>query len=393
MPNLIKIESLLTELNTQEFEQLQKLVQTQIFNNRQKLELAIKTGDIVSIEKYIDKVSFDPSYLKNIKEKIVPHIKSLHYLSKTTIKGDNVAITSSDSIEIFYLLFKDVLELEEDYKLFLQKERKEKFTFTISDVLFANLFYKLKVNFEFSGKEPYPQYIFLKPFLQKNPDIFNKTIENFVNYSLSKIDYQENSLLIQDLIKIGYEKSLFEKAKNEENYNYMKTLLTIKNIYTDDFMLSGLANYHLPMVKESFENGIPFFNSDESLTAEQKANYKNIFSAVFSSKEALLIQEYIIDNIPDISIGNNIIVKTILHKLEDKFETDIERNNKRMELVFNLMSRYNDLNTEKINQLKFLLEKRTDSLSKELLTKFINFQTLNKKLAPTFHLNEKKNKI
>ena len=173
MPNLIKIESLLTELNTQEFEQLQKLVQTQIFNNRQKLELAIKTGDIVSIEKYIDKVSFDPSYLKNIKEKIVPHIKSLHYLSKTTVKGDNVAITGSDSIEIFYLLFKDVLELDDDYKLFLQKERKENLTFTISDVLFSNLFYRLKLNFEFLGKEPYPQYIFLKPFLQKNPDIFN----------------------------------------------------------------------------------------------------------------------------------------------------------------------------------------------------------------------------
>lgn len=393
MQNLIKIENLLTELNTQEFEQLQQLVQKQIANNRQSFELAVKTGDIISIEKYLDKVSFDPAYLKNIKARIVPHIKSLHYLSKTTIKGDNVPLTDSDSIEIFYLLFKDVLHLDEDYKIFLQKERKQNLTFPISDVLFVNLFHRTKLNFEFSGKEPYPEYIFLKTILQKNSDIFNKTIKNFVTYSLSKIDYQENSLLIQDLIKMGYQKSLFEQAKNEENYNYMKILVTVENIYTDDFMLSGLSNYHLPMVKESFENGVPFFKSENFLTPEQKATYKNVFSAVFSSKEALLIQAYIIDNIPDISVGNNIIVKTILHKLEDTFETDLDRNNNRMELILKIMYRYKELDIENITQFKLLLEKRKDSLSKEFLTKFINFHSLNERLPSTFHVNEKKNKI
>lgn len=393
MQNLLQIQKLLTDLNTNDFQQLEKHIKTQISYNRKSFETAIEAGNVDSINEYFNKVCFDQDYLKFFNNKIVPHIKSLHYLSKQPIEASKFSLIDSESVETFHLLFQDILDLNPDYNIFKKEQRNDKLTFSLSDILFSYLFNRLKVSFTYDHETPYPKYIFLKPFLQKKPEIFKRTMDTFVNYTLSKIDFQENSLLITELIKFGYKEKLFEQAKNEKNYHYLQTIFSDKSGYNDAFMLKGLSIFNYSMVKQSFQHGIPFFKNDDSLSAEEKANYKNIFSKVFGSKDSLTIQQYIIDNIPDISVGNHIIVKTILYKLEDNSELDTERNNTRMELIQSIMGRYNQLAQEKILAFQSLLEKRTDSLGKEILTKFLNYNTLNNKLSSSFHTKEKKIKI
>lgn len=393
MNNLLQIKNLLPELNSTELEDLEKLIKEQSSQNRKDLNTAISTGNTEDIDFFIKKVSFDDIYFKHIKNYVVPHIKSLHYLKKIDLGTIKFVPVDEESHKIFYILFNEIFDLGETFQHFQKRQRDEKFILPVSDILFSNLFCRLKVNFQYSGNEPYPVYLFFKSVLKNHPVIFKEIIDQFTKYGLSKVDYQENSLLISDLIKSGYQDILFQQAKNENNYQYLQNTISRNEIYSDQLMLTGLVSYHFPIVKNSFENGIPFFKSGDLLSSDEKAAYKNAFSSVFASKESLLIQEYIIDNIPDISVGNHIIVKTILNKLESKTEFDIERNEKRMELIHKIMNKYLDLDDEKILSFKSVLEKREESLAKNYLTKFINFHTLNTKL--TFNSNEssKKNKI
>lgn len=390
MQNLKTIENLLVDLNTQDFEQLQELIKKQIANNRISLNKAITEGNIEAIDLFIDKVNFDDTYISHLKKQVVPHIKSLHYLSQKNFT-QSFSITDLDTLNAFHLLFKDILDLGE-FNDFYKKNHTEKTKFSLSDVLFASLFHRLKLNFEYSGEEPYPKYVFIKSLVGKNEKVWNEILNNFCNSSLSGINFQDNSLLIAELLKAGFKDKLFQQAKNNDNYSYLKTLVDFDNIYNDNFMLSGLSSYHFPMVKESFEHGVPFFKSDETLTQEQKAQYKNVFSSVFASKESLDIQEFIIDNIDNISVGNHIIAKTILHKLEDTYETDFERNDKRIALINKILERYSELENEDILNFQKILQKRKDSYAKNLFEKFINYHLLNQKF-PSTSVTIKKNKI
>lgn len=398
MTNLLKIKDLLIELNSSEFENLQKLIEDQSSQNKKNFENSIYSGDVINIEKYIKKISFDDIYLKSIKNRIVPHIKSLHYLSTLDLGYTKFVPIDEESNKIFYILFNEIFDLGETFQNFKERQKTENFIIPTSDILFSNLFCRLKLNFEYyihDITEPYPKYLFLKACLKNHPDFFKGIVDNFTQNCLSKIDYQENSLLINDLIKSGYTETLFQQAKSEENYNYLKTIIPIHTICSKEFMIKGLLSYHFPIVKENFEHGIPFFEDQDSLSSNDKSIYKNALSIVFSSKESFLIQEYIINNISNISIGNHIIIKTLLHKLEDSYESDVDRNTQRMELVQKIMYKYSDLDEYNILSLNTLLEKRKDSLAKNLLIKFFQFDSLNKKFKFKSHENENnfKNKI
>lgn len=390
MQPLQTIESILTTLNTQDFKSVEVLIKKQIEQNRKSFQQAIKDGDITQIENFLDKVSFDEEFLISVRRNVVPALSSMDYFATKSIE-EKVFTTDYETLNTFYTLFHDVLDLGEE-KTFSNRVKKEKLEFNLGDLLFAGLFYRLTSHFQFSEDANYPQYLFLKKFLDKEPAFFKKALYNFCEYTLHKISYQDNSLLIQDLLKLGYKDKLFQQAKTLENYSYLKNIVPIKNIYNDEFMLSGLSSYHFAMVNECFLVGIPFFNTDTTLSSEKKAQYKNVFSSVFASKDSLDIQNFIIDNIPDISVGNHIIVKTIFHKLEDKFETDIERNQQRVVLLNNVMNRYSQLSQDTLLSLKSIIDKRENSESKTLFEKFINYQLLNKKYPDNYH-KENKNKI
>lgn len=395
MQNLKTIEQLLPQLTSENFESLQLLIQKQISQNRNSFEKAIQLGDTDNIEKLQDKVSFDSNYFKDLRKKTVAHVKSLHYFMKHPVTQKQFPILDSEIFETFHFLFKEALMLDSNFTNFRKKiiDQNNPLKFNASDILFASLFHRLKLNFEYSCEEPYPVYLFLKSLMQKDSKVWEKTVKIFCQYSLSKIDYQENSLLIQDLIKMDLTMVLFEQAKNEKNYRYIKSIIPRESIFNDDFMLKGLESYHYPMVKESFDNGVAFFRADETMSSEEKARYKNAFSNVFSSKESLEIQNLIINKISDISLGNHIIVKTILHKLEDSFETDIERNEVRFNFIQSIVERYNELDNDKIIEFKIILAKRKDSRAKDYLCKFINFHDLNNKLSSHSEVSIKRHKI
>lgn len=390
MQNLEKIESLLPDLSTKEFELLQNLIQKQINDNRLNFNKAITEGNVEKIDLLIEKVNFDETYINTLRKQVVPHVKSLHYIHKKIFQ-QKFHISDRETINTFHLLFKDILDLG-NFNDFYQKNYKEKLTFPLNDVLFAALFHRLKLNFEYSGEEPYPKYLFIKSLLGNNEEAFTKTLKSFCDYSLAKINYQENSLLINELLKLGFKDTLFQQAKNEENYKYLKSIANFNNIYDEKFMLSGLSKYHFSMVKECFEHGVPFFKYDETMSKTEKAHYKNVFSSVFSSKESFEIQDYIIENIDKINVANHIIVKTILHKLEDTYETDFERNDKRIELISKIIQRYQELEKEEVLSFQELLKKRKDSYAKNLFEKFIDYYLLSKKFQPT-EFTVKKHKI
>lgn len=390
MQPLQTIESILTTLNDKEFKSIEGLIKRQIANNRYQFEQALKEGDINKIENFIDKVSFDEDFLRATRRNVVPHLSSLDYLSTKSI--DLKVFTSDiETLNTYYTLFNKVLDLGTE-RTFLEQVRKEKLELNVSDILFSGLFYRLTTNFQFSAENPFSQYLFLKKFLEKEPIILKKMTDNFCEYSLHKINYQDNSLFIQELLTLGYQDNLFQKAKTLENYSYMKNLIPTKSIYNDAFMLAGLSSYHFPMVKECFESGVSFFKNDDTMTQQEKAQYKNVFSGVFSSKDSFEIQNFIIDNIPNISIGNHIIVKTIIHQLEQKFETDDERNKIRLELIQKVVNRYCELDFDSLLSLKQIINKRESSEAKNFMEKFIHYQEINNKL-PSKNIKENKSKI
>lgn len=392
MQPLQTIESILTTLTDKDFKSIELLIKKQIDNNRQSFQTAIKEGDIAQIEKLLDKVSFDEEFLKTVRRNVVPNLSSLDYLS-TKPMSENMFTTDPETLDTFYTLFNHVLDLGEE-RTFRDRVKKEKLAYNISDLLFAGLFYRLSVNFQYSGEEPFPQYLYLKKYLDKKPTVMKKIVDQFCQSSLHKINYQDKSVFIQELIKLGYKDTLFKQAKNLDNYSYMKNLIHVNNIYNDEFMLAGLSSYHFPMVKECFEAGVSFFRNDSNMTSGEKAQYKNVFSSVFSSKDSLEIQEFIIDNIPDISIGNHIIVKTIIHQLESSYETDIERNKTRLDFINKIFQRYNETNFETIKSLEQIISKREPSEAKTLLEKLIDYKNFAFKYPEKeIPVKENKNKI
>lgn len=188
MNNLENIKNLLPNLNNEDFKQIQALINQQIIDNRKIFETSIMTGDIDKIKEYSQKILLDTDYLSSTYRRVVPHIKTMHFLCKESLFEQQVKIEKIDIVETFYLLFKDILNLGDRFQF--RKDIKDK-TFSANDVFFAGLFYKLHSNFCYSADEPYPKFIFLKSLFKNKPEELKKTINTFCEYSLKSVKYAE----------------------------------------------------------------------------------------------------------------------------------------------------------------------------------------------------------
>lgn len=390
MNNLENIKNLISDFNNEDFKNLQTLISQQVMSNRKEFENAIMLGDIEKVKEYSQKILMDTDYLSSTYRRVVPHIKTMHFLCKEGLFNHNVKIEKVDIVETFYLLFKNVLNLGDNYEF--RKNLKDT-TYSANDVFFAGLFYKLHSSFCYSGDEPYPKFIFLKTLLKNQPDDFHKIIHNFCEYALKSVNYSENSLLIKELIDMGYKDKVFEKALSEENDAYLQSQFNPKHIYDEHLMLNVLKGNNYAMVKRAFEHGVDLFPDIEKFPKELISSYKNAYSYVFASKDTFKIQQFIINNIPKINIGNNIIIKTVLHQLEDVHETDIERNQLRVELVKSIVDRLSELNYEEFISIKTLIDKREDSEGKDFFKKYSYFKELEEKFSNPSSNKIKRNKI
>ena len=83
----------------------------------------------------------------------------------------------------------------------------------------------------------------------------------------------------------------------------------------------------------------------------------------------------------------------MLHQLEDKNETDRERNELRVELVKNIVDRLSELNYEEFISVKTLIDKREDSEGKDFFKKYSYFKELEEKFSNSSPTILKRNKI
>lgn len=390
MNNLENIKNLISDFNNEDFKNLQTLINQQVILNRKEFENAIMLGDIEKVKEYSQKILMETDYLSSTYRRVVPHIKTMHFLCKEGLFNHNVKIEKIDIVETFYLLFKDVLNLGDSYEF--RKNLKDK-TYSANDVFFAGLFYKLHSSFCYSGDEPYPKFIFIKALLKNQPEDFHEIIHNFCEYALKSVNYSENPLLIKELIEMGYKNKIFEKALLEENDAYLQSQFNPKHIYDEHLMLNVLKGNNYAMVKRAFSNNVPLFPDVNLYPKEIISSYKDAYSYVFASKDTFKIQQFIIDNIPKINIGNNIIIKTVLHQLEDKNETDRERNELRVELVKSIVDRLHELNYEEFISVKTLIDKREDSEGKDFFKKYSYFKELEEKFSNSSPTILKRNKI
>ena len=192
---------------------------------------------------------------------------------------------------------------------------------------------------------------------------------------------------------MGYKNKIFEKALLEENDAYLQSQFNPKHIYDEHLMLNVLKGNNYAMVKRAFSNNVPLFPDVNLYPKEIISSYKDAYSYVFASKDTFKIQQFIIDNIPKINIGNNIIIKTVLHQLEDKNETDRERNELRVELVKSIVDRLHELNYEEFISVKTLIDKREDSEGKDFFKKYSYFKELEEKFSNSSPTILKRNKI
>lgn len=381
--NYIKnFEENLPYFNLEQLESLTILIKKQILKNKLEFERSISLGDIENIETYIAKISFDKEYVHSLATKKLLHpnvnsIKFIYYNENKIEKLENTNIEFCDEIQkrYFFNIHKQHLKLG-TLKEFLSSCNVDNTpTFKLKDLLVSSMIKALNVSFTYYGKNLYSSYVFLKSILKHDPELWDNTLQNFFVNTLKSVDYKKDSLFISALLKDGHTNILINKAKIEENYLYLKSIINIDNFYSDVLMVNSLKEFHLPVIKECFENGFPFFKEDETLTKEEKNNYKNAFSQVFSSKESLELQEYIIENIPDISVGKHIIVKTILNSLE-KEDLHNSKIAYRTELIKKIAIRYIELNRCEIDSLEEVLEKRKDSAGKDLLNKAFTYYDL-----------------
>ncbi len=82
MNNLENIKNLISDFNNEDFKNLQTLINQQVMSNRKEFENAIMLGDIEKVKEYSQKILMDTDYLSSTYRRVVPHIKTMHFLCK-----------------------------------------------------------------------------------------------------------------------------------------------------------------------------------------------------------------------------------------------------------------------------------------------------------------------
>lgn len=105
-----------------------------------------------------------------------------------------------------------------------------------------------------------------------------------------------------------------------------------------------------------------------------KISYSDLFMK--KSAEAFDSQQYVIEKCKDITIGNQVILKTLLHAQR---KSTLYNNNPelKLQLITQILNKYT---SEQLEQLPEALKKRTKSDETELVQKFYDYSQLKKEI-------------
>lgn len=176
---------------------------------------------------------------------------------------------------------------------------------------------------------------------------------------------EENPKLIQILFNsIKTEKNINAFMKNKTYRNFLETYL--KSNSTDEMMGQAIADASCAKISFLYDMGVDLPND--------KAPYSTLFMK--TSVQALEAQRYIVSTIEDITFGNQVILKTILHG-KRSFASYGDNPDLKLQLIQDVLNKYTP---EQLDLLPEALKKRTPSDETELVQKFYNYSKFRKEI-------------
>lgn len=176
---------------------------------------------------------------------------------------------------------------------------------------------------------------------------------------------EENPKLIQILFNsIKTEKNINSFMKNNTYKKFLETYL--KSNSTDEMMGQAIADASSAKISFLYNMGVDLPN--------EKAPYSTLFMK--TSVEALEAQRYIVRTIEDITFGNQVILKTILHG-KRSFASYGDNPDLKLELIKEVLNKYN---LEQLDLLPEALKKRTPNDETELVQKFHDYSKFRKEI-------------
>jgi hypothetical protein len=189
---------------------------------------------------------------------------------------------------------------------------------------------------------------------------------------VSKNDIANNVEFVEKLVT-AYPKQVFlflDNAQKPEEFNALLKSKVFMQIIggTSLEIEEGRIKNMEKAVERGNMNQITFYSDLGVPLPTSKAPY----SVLFSKPDKLEAMEYVINNIPDISVGSNVILKTALHHNKYKLVPDI----------------VNKYPSDALEELEASILKRDDSPSVDIVKKTIMKMKLDKDLAakPQYHI-------
>ena len=174
--------------------------------------------------------------------------------------------------------------------------------------------------------------------------------------------YSKNQELITDSLSA---------AMTQDNFNFM--------IKKYSFLFNKISNplYQEKMMSDALEKGnlniIRFLNESGQTYPNSKAPYAKLFGNI-NNKEAM---DYVVSTIEDITVGNQVILKTALHYNRDK-------------IIISILERYNQSQYEQISKAT---EKRVENEALQMIKYFYFKNKLENNLNNKSNNNKNSHKI
>jgi hypothetical protein len=193
-------------------------------------------------------------------------------------------------------------------------------------------------------------------------ELLPKAIRCFSRGNVSKgYDRMHQYIIDNDLTKILlfgiHDKESYDFFFNKKEYiNYLNNA---SDEVRQEIMTSALEASQLEKIKALHNFGI-------SLSVSSKKAYSDLFMK--SDEGAHKAQEYVINHIEDVRIGNHVILKTMLHKGFDSKDDDFKIN-----LIQQVLEQYSD---EDMKSMPVILNKRELTPRVMFATKYYDYRKL-----------------
>jgi hypothetical protein len=258
-------------------------------------------------------------------------------------------------------------------------------TFNSSNI-FQEILKEKIINSLISEKNSFDEDLFFIAKKYVNKEKFDRNIYKLIN-KFGKSDISQSSeemhnfIISNNLFNFlldGIEKKeSLEFFLNHPNYSsYFKNCSEDKK---SGLMEYALSNGQIHKVKVLHELGI-------SLSKCDKANYSQLF--MMTSSDGNATQDYVINNIDDICVGNHVILKTLLHIKNETID-----HKKKIQIINRVLEQYPD---DKFELIPNLLNKREDTERVLFTKKYYDHRLLknelNTKLEPSIN-NESSKKL